>query len=228
MLISEIYMSRQGEGRLTGQESIFVRTSGCNLRCDFCDTPYTSWQPVGKPMTVDEIATAVRAYPVRHVVITGGEPMLHGDVIPLTHTLQEAGYHITIETAGTIFRQANCDLMSISPKLSNSTPAIERAGEWSRKHERTRINPSVVQQLIDAFDFQLKFVVIEPADIAEVQSFCQLLDNVHPERIQLMPEGVDQETLNARAGWLQSICQRYGYTFCPRKHIQWYGNRRGT
>ncbi len=228
MLISEIYVSRQGEGRLTGQESVFVRTSGCNLRCDFCDTPYTSWQPDGRPMTVDGIAAAVGAYPVRYVVITGGEPMLDRNIITLTCNLREAGYHITIETAGTIFREVDCDLMSISPKLSNSTPAVERAGEWSRRHERTRINLSAVQKLIDEFDFQLKFVVIRPDDVVEIQSFCRSLENVIPEKILLMPEGIDQQTLNCRSEWLESLCLQYGYTFCPRMHIRWYGNKRGT
>ena len=76
MKIAEIYRSVQGEGLLTGVPSVFVRTSGCNLRCWFCDTPYTSWRPEGRDMSIDEIVAQVEEWDTRHVVVTGGEPML--------------------------------------------------------------------------------------------------------------------------------------------------------
>src|SRR4051794_8512532 len=137
MLISEIYCSLQGEGLLTGTPSVFVRASGCNLRCWFCDTPYTSWQPEGEDWSVEEIVDDVRRQQssIHHVVITGGEPMLFAELIPLTQRLQTAGFHLTIETAGTLFLPVECDLMSISPKLASSTPSEDRAGRWSARHE---------------------------------------------------------------------------------------------
>ena len=76
MLIAEIFHSLQGEGELTGVPSVFIRTSGCNLRCAWCDTPYASWQPEGKPWTIDAIIGEVLRYPSLHVVLTGGEPMV--------------------------------------------------------------------------------------------------------------------------------------------------------
>ena len=76
MLISEIFHSLQGEGELAGVPSVFVRTAGCNLRCTWCDTPYSSWSPEGTQMGVAEIVAEVSRHPARHVVLTGGEPML--------------------------------------------------------------------------------------------------------------------------------------------------------
>src|ERR1700704_5838800 len=102
MKVSEIFYSIQGEGMLTGVPSVFVRTSGCNLRCVWCDTPYTSWTPEGPEMAIEEIAKEVARYPATaHVVITGGEPMLFPSVVELAARLKAAGHHITIETAGT-------------------------------------------------------------------------------------------------------------------------------
>src|SRR3954467_9889129 len=118
--IAELFYSIQGEGGLVGVPSVFIRTSGCNLRCSWCDTPYTSWQPEGTDLELDQILDEVAAHPARHVVVTGGEPMIAPDIIPLTARLRERGMHITIETAGTVFMPVSCDLMSISPKLANS------------------------------------------------------------------------------------------------------------
>ncbi len=127
MRIAEIYRSLQGEGRLTGVPSVFVRTSGCNLRCGFCDTPYASWTPEGDHLSVKDVLAAVEKNscergPPRHVVITGGEPMLFPDLVPLCAELHGRGMHVTIETAGTRYLPVHCDLMAVSPKLSNSTP----------------------------------------------------------------------------------------------------------
>src|SRR5881394_3201980 len=122
MRIAEIYASLQGEGLLTGTPSVFVRTTGCNLRCWFCDTPYTSWQPEGEQRSWESVRDEVLTRDVEHVVITGGEPMLQRDVVPLSRALAEQGRLITIETAGTIYRPVAAHLMSISPKLANSSP----------------------------------------------------------------------------------------------------------
>lgn len=246
MLISEIYLSRQGEGRLTGTPSVFVRTSGCNLRCQFCDTPFTSWNPEGTqldvakvvgrvveaasgslPQRVDQIEGGFNA-PAAHVVLTGGEPMLAKGVEDLCGELSAGGFHITIETAGTLHRQLKCDLMSISPKLSNSTPSVERAGRWSEKHELTRHQPAVVAGLIERHDYQLKFVVAERADVEEIELYLSEVGKVDRSKVLLMPEGVTADTLQDRMQWLEPLCEEHGFTMCPRLHIQWYGNKRAT
>ena len=250
MLISEIYVSRQGEGRLTGTPSVFVRTSGCNLRCDFCDTPFTSWNPTGGQLEVANIVRRVAAQageplpervddhvevgapPARHVVVTGGEPMVAKGIVELCGALEKAGFHITIETAGTIDQMLSCDLMSISPKLSNSTPTVERAGQWAQRHEQTRYRPEVVAGLIGRHDYQLKFVVASEFDLEEIEKFVVDVEShgeaVDRSKVLLMPEGVENETLDERAGWLEPLCEERGFVFCPRMHIQWYGNKRGT
>src|SRR6185369_12024657 len=102
MLISEIFHSIQGEGELTGVPSVFVRTSGCNLRCNWCDTMYASWSPEGTDMSVDQIFAEVARHPSQHCVLTGGEPMVAKGIRDLARVLRAAGKHITIETAATI------------------------------------------------------------------------------------------------------------------------------
>ena len=230
MLISEIYRSRQGEGLLTGTPSVFVRTSGCNLRCSFCDTPFASWEPEGTQLSVRQIVQQIRtsAEDARHVVVTGGEPMLPREISELCQAIQDSEFHVTIETAGTIHRELPCDLMSVSPKFSNSDPQEGRAGKWRKKHQSTRYRPEIVGQLIQQYEYQLKFVVDSPADLDEILSYLAKLKPVDPTRVMLMPQGVDLAELDKRAQWLEPLCNVNGFTFCPRKHIQWYGNKRGT
>jgi 7-carboxy-7-deazaguanine synthase len=230
MLISEIYRSRQGEGLLSGTPSVFVRTSGCNLRCDFCDTPFASWHPEGKLLSVQQIVrqTHASAENARHVVVTGGEPMLPRGINELCQEIHRSEFHITIETAGTIYRDLPCDLMSISPKFSNSDPQEGRAGEWRKKHQSTRYRPEIVNQLIEQYEFQLKFVVDVPTDLDEILRYLDQLKPVDPARVLLMPQGVDLIELDKRAQWLEPLSHDHGFTYCPRRHIQWYGNQRGT
>jgi len=228
--IAEIYASRQGEGLLTGTPSVFLRASGCNLRCWFCDTPYTSWEPEGEDWSVEEILAEVEqlAERDRHAVITGGEPMLFAEMIPLCDRLHAAGWHITIETAGTLFLPIKCDLMSISPKLAGSTPSFERAGKWRARHDRTRHQPEVIRRLIAEYDYQLKFVIDKPDDLDEVQAWLAEFPAARRDRVLLMPQGTDEAALAATGEWLQPYCREQGFVFCPRKHIEWYGARRGT
>ena len=230
MLISEIYVSRQGEGRFTGTPSVFVRTSGCNLRCVFCDTPYTSWEPTGQTHSIDEIFSEINAVAdeTTHVVITGGEPMLSRKIVPLCEKIKANGLHITIETAGTIYRGPACDLMSISPKLSNSDPPESRAGGWRKRHQSDRHRPDIVRRLVQEYDYQLKFVVKSPDDIAEIQDYLVQLGPIDSSCVMLMPEGVQQQQLVQRSQWLGPLCEDLGFTLCARRHIEWYGNTRGT
>ncbi len=226
MKIAEIFYSVQGEGALVGVPSVFVRASGCNLRCVWCDTPYTSWAPEGEPLTVDGIVEQVRRFPARHVVVTGGEPMLFDDTIELTRELRKLGYHITIETAGTVFKSVECDLMSISPKLANSTPHDREGGRWAVQHERLRYQPGVIRGLMDDYEYQLKFVIAEPGDLAEVRRIIAEV-SADPRRVVLMPEGVDRDTLAERGRWLTAICMEEGFRFSPRLHVDLWGTERG-
>jgi 7-carboxy-7-deazaguanine synthase len=254
LLIAEIFSSLQGEGLLTGTPSVFVRASGCNLRCWFCDTPYTSWQPEGEDWSVEAVVEEVErlaakplipelvsdrplaaarspagpAGPARHVVITGGEPMLFAEIIPLCRRLKELSFHITIETAGTLYLPVECDLMSISPKLVSSTPSLERAGKWAGRHEQTRHRPEVIGRLMRDYACQLKFVVDSRADLDEVSEWLDAFPNACRGRVLLMPQGTETAALARIEEWLEPYCREQGLVFCPRKHIEWFGARRGT
>jgi 7-carboxy-7-deazaguanine synthase len=229
MKISEIFYSIQGEGKLVGVPSVFVRASGCNLRCTWCDTPYASWDPEGDDVSVDEIVRRVAAHEAKHVVVTGGEPMIMPDVVSLCDALKSRGHHVTIETAATLFKPVKLDLASLSPKLSNSTPWDREGGRFAEAHERQRINVSAIQQFIDnAPEFQLKFVVSDQRDMGEIDELLAQLKNWSPAEVLLMPEGTTVEALSTRAGWISDICKRTGYRYCPRLHVELYGNTRGT
>ena len=224
MRIAELFYSIQGEGMLAGVPSVFIRTSGCNLRCVWCDTPYTSWQPEGAEFTLDQILDEVRAHPAHHAVVTGGEPMIAPEIVPLTERLRAAGMHITIETAGTVFHPVACDLMSISPKLANSTPSDPG---WSGRHERLRIQPDVLAELMARYPYQLKFVIAQPEDLGEVRGLIVNLQ-ADRDRVVLMPEGTDREMLRRRGRWIAEICKDEGFRFSPRLHVELWGNERGV
>jgi len=229
MRIAEIFHSIQGEGLLAGVPSVFVRTSGCNLRCHWCDTPYASWKPEGPEMTIEEIIRKVKEWDCHHVVLTGGEPMIAPDLPALASALRKAGKHITIETAATVPPAGiGCDLASLSPKLSNSTPPAERDPAWAKKHEDTRLRPDVIADWMKFYEFQLKFVVSTERDLAEIKSLLSQLPPVPPDRVLLMAEGTDSKTLASRAPWLVEICKREGFRFCPRLQIELFGHTRGT
>jgi len=229
MRIAEIFHSIQGEGLLAGVSSIFIRTSGCNLRCHWCDTPYASWKPEGPEMSVEEILKKLTEWNCNHVVLTGGEPMITPDLTELATVLKKQKKHITIETAGTILPNGiPCDLASISPKLSNSTPSPERDPAWAKKHEANRLQPDVISEWIRKYPFQLKFVVSSENDLAEIKDLLSRLPPVPLHQILLMPEGIDVKTLATRSPWLVDICKREGFRFCPRLHIELFGHKRGT
>ena len=231
MRIAEIFHSIQGEGELTGMPSVFVRTSGCNLRCGWCDTPYASWSPEGGEMGVDEIVAKVRGFGCGHVVLTGGEPMIAPGVHQLARDLTNIGLHLTIETAGTIAPAGiACDLASLSPKLANSTPAPDRFGPgWTRRHEQTRLQPAILAEWLAAYSCQLKFVVSGPPELAEIQQLLATLPMaIPPATVQLMPEGTTPAELAGRRDFVLAACKRFGYRYCHRLQIELFGNTKGT
>jgi 7-carboxy-7-deazaguanine synthase len=222
--ISEIFYSIQGEGNLLGVPSVFVRTSGCNLRCTWCDTPYASWQPEGEERSIGSIVDEVAGYGASHVVITGGEPMIAPGIEELTQRLAQ---HITIETAGTVDAPVRCDLMSISPKLANSTPLTRDNGRWAEQHERLRYQPEILRRLIQLYPYQLKFVIADPVDLQQVNTMVSDI-GASRSRVVLMAEGRDAATLAERGRWLAEIAKREGFRMTPRMHIDLWGDRRGV
>jgi 7-carboxy-7-deazaguanine synthase len=241
--ISETFLSIQGEGVRAGVPSFFIRVSGCNLRCRWCDTPYASWNPEGSTRTVAKLlaeADGVRAGTgVDHAVLTGGEPMIFEQLGPLTRGLRERGWHLTIETAGTVDRDdVACDLMSISPKLANSTPVVDArdpSGAWAARHDQRRVNVGVLRGLCGLdrtreWDRQLKFVVAGEDDLAEVEALLGRIGPIAPGDVLLMPEGVSPAggTAVGTRAWVVGACVARGWRYCHRVHIEVFGNRRGT
>lgn len=232
MRISEIFHSVQGEGLLLGVPSVFVRTSGCNLRCRWCDTPYASWSPEGEEMDPEAILRQVKAYGCRHVVLTGGEPMIASGIRDLAALMKSEGLHITVETAATIPPEGiACDLASLSPKLSDSTPSEEQAGPWKARHEETRLRPEIIRSWLENHECQLKFVVSEAEQLPEIE---ELLNEVGAvpgftrDRVLLMPEGTDPGALREKAPVIAELCMEHGFRYAPRLHIDIFGNTRGT
>lgn len=229
MRIAEIYESIQGEGFLTGTPSVFVRASGCNLRCGYCDTPYASWQPEGDDLSVDEIVGKVLAQNTKHVVVTGGEPMLFAELIPLCRELVAHGRHVTIETAGTLLLPVVCQLMSISPKMSNSDPGSKADARWHRRHQRNRFAPDVVRSLVTEYTCQVKFVVDRPDDLDEVEHYLAGFPEISRDRVLIMPQGTEPVSLALTGAWLQPYCLQHGFHYCPRMQVEWFGGvTRGT
>lgn len=228
MRISEVFYSLQGEGRLAGTPSVFIRVSGCNLRCVWCDTPYTSWRPAGESWSLAKILRRVEEHQARHVVVTGGEPMLCRDIDELTATLGRMGRHVTIETAGTVFKSVHCDLMSLSPKLANSTPWKRQNGRFAAIHERRRLNFSVLRNFLGRYDYQLKFVVEQPSDFAEIRDVVQRLGDADPARVLIMAQGTTRSRIEEKRSWIVPECLKHGYSYTPRLQIELFGNRRGT
>jgi 7-carboxy-7-deazaguanine synthase len=142
--------------------------------------------------------------------------------------LRADGRHITIETAATIPPgEAACDLASLSPKLAHSTPDAATAGPWSAKHEAARWNAPVLREWMRRYPYQFKVVVRNRADVDELTANLRELP-VAPERVILMPEGIDPETIAARSRDLAEVCKETGWRLGCRLHVQLWGNQRGT
>jgi 7-carboxy-7-deazaguanine synthase len=179
-------------------------------------------------MSVDEIVAAVEEWDTQHVVVTGGEPMLFAELIPLCARLRAIGRHVTIETAGTLYLPVECDLMSLSPKFASSAPDAKVYSHWHHRHERERHRPEVIRRLVRDFEYQVKFVIDSGEDVEAVRDYMNQFPEIRRERVLLMPQGVGQEALEARSVWLQPVCEAEGLVFCPRKQIEWFGAVRGT
>jgi Organic radical activating enzymes len=235
--VNELFHSLQGEGKLAGVPSTFVRTSGCNLRCWFCDSYHTSWEPTHAWLSVEAVVERVADHDAGHVVVTGGEPMVHDDVEPLLRALDERGYHTTVETNGTIYRDTPIDLASVSPKLASSTPTAERDpkgdGEWADRHEQRRIDLDTLARIVEDYPFQLKFVVTDEDDMPEIEALLGRLRGVaavevRDEDVLLMPEGATRERLDQTRERVAELATEYGYRYTPRVHVDVWNDAPGT
>jgi 7-carboxy-7-deazaguanine synthase len=226
MRISEIFYSLQGEGFLAGTPSVFVRLAGCPLRCRWCDTKYAWDETAGQHYSIEKIVQTVEQARSKFVVITGGEPMINPDLPQLVQKLKESGKHITIETAGIAFIPAlACDLMSISPKLSNSAPVEP---ELAKIHEDSRLDIAVLRALIDGYSYQLKFVVDSEDDLPEIQQTIEEIGNADLEKVMLMPQAATRDELLAKSPMVADMCKRTGFAFCHRLQILLWNNQKGT
>ena len=180
-------------------------------------------------MEIDAIVSAVNAYPSQYCVVTGGEPMIAKGIHELAAKLREAGKHITIETAATVSPGSiACDLASLSPKLSNSTPDASTNG-WRQRHEETRLQPGIIAEWIDSYNFQLKFVVTSELDLQEIDALLKLVTRPIPRfKVMLMPEGTDTATIRNHGQNVIDVCKHRGYRYCNRLQIDLFGNTRGT
>lgn len=235
--INELFYSVQGEGKLAGVPSVFVRTSGCNLRCWFCDSYHTSWEPAHAWMDIDDIVEEAQTHPgADHVVVTGGEPMIHDEIEPLVERLNDDGYHVTVETNGTIHRDVPIDLVSISPKLANSTPTSEMDpkgdGEWADRHEARRIDYDALTDLVETCEFQLKFVVTGPEDMPEINDLVtdlrtEVSATIRDDDVLLMPEGMTREELDRHRKTVAELATEHGYRYTPRLHVDLWNDAPG-
>lgn len=226
--VSEIFLSIQGEGVWAGTPSVFLRTYRCNLSCTWCDTKYT-WLGQEKalpgveftPLPAREIEDKVARFGCKHLVLTGGEPLLHQrQVEPLLARLKQQGYFIEVETNGTIVPTAEVteavDCFNVSPKLSNSLVNVN-----------ARVKRDALRAHVQSNKAWFKFVICAKGDIGEVEEM--IAENGIPrERVILMPEGIDALTILERSRWIAEICKARGFRFTPRLHILLYGNKRGV
>lgn len=228
--ISEMFLSIQGEGRYAGTPALFIRLKYCNLGCAWCDTRFT-WDEdkieEGDLLSISEIleraanlmAKSSNPRAETHIVITGGEPMLHQDRIPaMIDALIEVGFSfIEIETNGMYVPSpsmiSRISWWNCSPKLSNS-------GLYTMK---TRV-AAALATIIATHKCDFKFVIQAPKDIDEMEKI--FMPPIPADRIVLMPEGVTAEIQSRIMPWLSEECIRRGYRFSPRLHILTWGNER--
>ncbi len=223
----EIFHSLQGEGVSIGKPSVFLRLAMCNLTCTWCDTAYTwDWQrydPKSEVMelSAEEARRDILAFGCRHLVVTGGEPLLQqGPLTPLLSSLKGEGFSFEVETNGSVAPDTRLretvDQWNVSPKLASSGNALGR-----------REVPEALECFAALPNAYFKFVIVERGDLSEVTDLVQRY-GLPGDRVILMPEGRDPETLGCRGRWLSQAAVDHGFRFTPRLHILLWGDVRGT
>ncbi len=226
MRVNEIFYSLQGEGFLAGVPSVFIRLSGCSMRCRWCDTKYAWNEDSGDEKSIEDIVAEVCSWPCDYVVITGGEPMINSQLPQLVQTLKNIDAHITIETSGIAYiPDLQCDLMSISPKLSNTIPQDEKLRAI---HENSRLDLAVLGQLIEHYNYQLKFVVEDESDQLEIEETLERLENVDYDRVTLMPQASNRDEYIEKSQMVAELCKRTGLVFSQRLQVLLWNNQKGS
>ena len=254
--IVDLFVSLQGEGKYVGVPSLFIRVSGCNLRCCFkdsiCDTAYSSFKPEKGKFNKDDVVAMLRENPcVTDIVITGGEPLMFGealdDLIEYICMINEMDYRITVETNGTFGPlKSIINLYSISPKLRTAVPVAGKpytyvhdgrtvvktfSNDEVEHYNITRRNTEAIAALMDQADFQLKFVYSGPESLTDIDNLLEEIMDVScgfdPEDVMLMPEGITPEQLDRNAQEAAEICIKRGWRFTDRLHIRLWGDKRG-
>jgi organic radical activating enzyme len=242
--VPEIFRSVQGEGRNVGRVRTFVRLSGCNLQCTWCDTPYT-WNWIGTewPHALDrpgaphkfdrereslllgteDVADRILALPAEGVVITGGEPLVQASgLLKLVERLRGArpALQIELETNGTIGpgkrMAALVDLFMVSPKLEH---AGNRTG--------AALRPAALDALARAEKAHFKFVAADADDVERVRGLCDTF-GIAPPRVYIMPEGTGSAEVIARGAALIDHVIAAGFNYSDRLHLHLFGAARGT
>jgi 7-carboxy-7-deazaguanine synthase len=224
--LSEIFESLQGEGVSTGTPTVFVRLAQCNLHCTWCDTKYTwdftryNYDDEVREQSTADVASAVNASATRHLVLTGGEPLLQQHALASFFELLAPDILVEVETNGTLaptpVTLARVNHWNVSPKLSS-------AGD----PEAIRLRPAVLLALRDAGRSYLKLVVESDADYAEADALVQELSWPR-ERVLFMPQATDREMLRARSLPVAEAARARGFRFSSRLHLELWGGRRGT
>lgn len=248
--INELYTCIQGEGLYSGVPHILIRFVGCKLRCcfkdSFCDTSFNSWKPEKGSVTFEEIVSLFNKNPqINHVLITGGGPTIHGQLlIDFIDTLRQAidrKLVICLETEGSEFVAGDYDLVTISPKLKNSTPVLGKINPYTdqqvaqshiNQHEKWRTNYSAMLDFIQHQDSRnrlvnLKFVVSLREDLQEIEQIITLLQ-IDAEDVFLMPEGVTENGLQEKRQMIFELCIENGFRYTDRLHIIAFGDKRLT
>jgi 7-carboxy-7-deazaguanine synthase len=224
--LSEVFDSLQGEGVNAGKPCRFVRLALCNLHCHYCDTKYTwdferfDYDTEVREVTTEWLADQIASAPARHVVVTGGEPLLQQRALVNALAAVPADVFIEVETNGT--RVPSLTLLervnqwNVSPKLSS-------AGDT----EALRIKPEALLALRDTGRAYLKLVVQSERDRDEAEALRERFGYAK-SRTLFMPEAATPEELAERspavAAWSQALAVRFG----SRLHISLWGGRRGT
>lgn len=228
--LSEIFKSIQGEGRYAGVPSLFIRTIGCNLKCRWCDTSFTSWKPEKGSYSNLDVRNLIKENPlIRHIVLSGGEPCISNRIEELIIIAKNNKKTITLETNGTVCLDESLmkmiDLVSISPKLRDSTPI---GTKYENIHEKNRIKIDNFKKWMKyAQNYQLKFVVSKEEDFEEIES---LLKELKPKKgsVCLMPEGINEEQLTKKRQMVAEYCAEHGYRYSDRLQIIIWGTKRGV
>jgi len=242
--IGEMYSCLQGEGRYVGIPHLLIRVTGCKLRCQFaesfCDTPYASWAPEKGIYNLNDVVNFYKDFPhITYTMITGGGPTAHPKLLKdlCNIAVNNFNHFVTIETEGSEFVQTDAQFISLSPKLSNSTPRVgtlmpftgkEVTAKEKNQHEKWRTNYDAMKDLLSSHeDYQVKPVISNKTDLEEFKALQKIL-SVPNNKVYLMPEGLNRNQLMKRRLWLTDICVQEGYNYTDRLHIITYGDKRGV